>query len=195
LELLEEFVAESQLFEPPPTLMSDYMTYVLSEGQLSLFETAVTHTPIASLDLNQVMITCRQNQLFDGLIYVMNNAFLDYIGPLEEMCENLAKFAYKSVFSDAEIACGNKILLYLSCCLAGRAFPYGQLPPELVDVVPLETYKFMISIRSKDPNNEERFPNLRLFLSFDAQQFLNVICTCSDASLFATSNNGKSLYN
>lgn len=83
LELLEEFVAESQLFEPPPTLMSDYLAYLIAEGQLSLFETAVTHTPISSLDLNQVMITCRQNQLFDGLIYVMNNAFLDYIGPLE----------------------------------------------------------------------------------------------------------------
>lgn len=106
------------------------------------------------------------------------------------MCETLSKFAEKSVFSDSEIALGNKVLLYLSCCLAGRAFPFGQLSPELIDVVPLESYKFMISIKGKDPNGE-RFPNLRVFLRFDAQQFLNVICTCSDAPLFTNSNNGN----
>lgn len=59
LELLEEFVAESQLFDPPPTLVNEYLAYLINEGQLSLFETAVTHIPISSLDLNQVTITCR----------------------------------------------------------------------------------------------------------------------------------------
>lgn len=153
------------------------------------------------------MTTCRQNQLFDGLIYVMNNAFIDYIGPLEvhivnrmfkhlpfqEMCECLAKFAHKSMFSDAEIALGNKVLLYLSSCLAGRAFPVGQLPQELIEVVPLETYKFMISLKPKNPENDEKFPNLRLFLRFDAQQFLNLICTIADIPLFTNQHKGKFL--
>lgn len=149
----------------------------------------------------------RQNQLFEGLIHVMNHAFIDYIGPLEvelfkfalcysnfkELCEALSKFAGKTLLSDFEIALGNKVLLYLSCCLAGRVFPYGsQLPSELVDVVPIETYKFMVSVRSKDPSKQnERFPHLRLFLRFDANQFLNVICTCIDAPLFSNQNNGK----
>jgi hypothetical protein len=52
LELLEEFVADSQLYDPPPTLVNDYLNYLLSEGQFSLYETAVTHIPISSLDLN-----------------------------------------------------------------------------------------------------------------------------------------------
>lgn len=111
----------------------------------------------------------------------------------KEMCEQLAKFVDKSVFSDSEIALGNKILVYLNCCLAGHAFPYGQLPSDLVQVVPMEAYKFMIALKSKNlpDGQEQKFPNLRLFLRFDAQQFLNVIFTCADAPLFTNQNNGR----
>ncbi|KAI6234604.1 hypothetical protein M3Y99_00779100 [Aphelenchoides fujianensis] len=170
MELLEEFVVEGQLFDPPPALIRDYLAYLSAEGQMSLFETAVTRMPIAS------------NQLFDGIIYVMNHALGDYIGPLEEMCENLAGFVHKSV------ALGSKVLLYLSCCLAGRAYPFGSLPAELADVVAIESYRFMVALKSKKPDEDEKYPRLRLFLRFDAQQFLNVICTCADAPLFSGSD-------
>jgi hypothetical protein len=33
-----------------------------------------------------------------------------------------------------------------------------------------------------------RFPNLALLLHFDAHQFLNVICACADAPVFANSD-------
>ncbi|KAI6236515.1 Vacuolar protein sorting-associated protein 8-like protein [Aphelenchoides besseyi] len=192
MELLEEFVIEGQLYEPPADLIRDYLSYLSTENQMSLFETAVTRMPIASLDLHQVITTCRQNQLFDGIIFVMNHVLGDYIGPLEEMCENLSRFVDKSVFSDWEVALGNKVLLYLNCCLAGRAYPYGQLSSELADVVAIESYRYMIALRNKSTNstdtNDEKYPRLQLFLRFDAQQFLNVICTCSDATIFAGSD-------
>ena len=31
-----------------------------------------------------------------------------------------------------QIRLGNKLLVYISCCLAGRAYPYGDIPKEKV---------------------------------------------------------------
>ncbi|KAL3068580.1 hypothetical protein niasHT_030871 [Heterodera trifolii] len=150
LELLEEFVLDSQLDRPPPGLVNDYLAYLLSEGQLPQFEQSVTRLPVDCMDLHQVMTTCLQHQLFDGLCHVMNNAMRDYIGPLKEMCEHMQHTVRKEVLSDCDIAQGNKLLLYLSCCLAGRAYPYGELPDEhLAKTVPLETYKFLVQLRPK----------------------------------------------
>uniref|UniRef100_A0A183BV41 Vps8 domain-containing protein n=1 Tax=Globodera pallida TaxID=36090 RepID=A0A183BV41_GLOPA len=150
LELLEEFVLDGQLDRPPPGLVNDYLAYLLAEGQLPQFEQSVTRLPVECMDLHQVMTTCLHNQLFDGLCHVMNNAMRDYIGPLKEMCEHMHHSVRKEVLSDCDIAQGNKLLLYLSCCLAGRAYPYGELPDEHVaKTVPLETYKFLVQLRPK----------------------------------------------
>uniref|UniRef100_A0A914D570 Vacuolar protein sorting-associated protein 8 central domain-containing protein n=1 Tax=Acrobeloides nanus TaxID=290746 RepID=A0A914D570_9BILA len=196
LELMEEFISEGLLDQPPPALIHDFLSHLIAEGQLSQFESAVTNVPIDRLDIHQVITTCRQNQLFDGIAYVMNNALFDYIGPMEEMFENLRNFADKGLLSDCEIAQGNKLLLYLSCCLAGRGYPHGTLHEHLIEVVPFETYKFMVALHpnkssiptsSADTNGYtiENYPHLRLLLKFDAQQFFNVICTCVDAPIFA----------
>uniref|UniRef100_A0A915CMM3 Vacuolar protein sorting-associated protein 8 central domain-containing protein n=1 Tax=Ditylenchus dipsaci TaxID=166011 RepID=A0A915CMM3_9BILA len=184
LELLDEIISDELLDQPPASLFSQ-------------FELAVTKLPIDRLDIHQVITTCRQNQLFDGIIYVMNHALLDYSTPLEEMFANLQRFVNKEVLSDCEIVQGNKLLLYLNCCLAGRAYPFGYLPENLCELVPMETYKFLIQLRPKSASSLQSnaelasdcsFPNLRLLLKFDARQFLNVICTCGDAPLFANSD-------
>lgn len=115
------------------------------------------------------------------------------------MCENLRQFVNKEVLSDSEIGQGNKLLLYLNCCLAGRAYPFGNLPENMLELVPIETYKFLVQIKKKNFQmnnfenkqqncseiNVESFPNLRLLLKFDTTQFLNVICTCADTPIFA----------
>ncbi|KAI1733179.1 golgi CORVET complex core vacuolar protein 8 domain-containing protein [Ditylenchus destructor] len=196
LELLDEFIVEGQLDAPPPSLVHDYLTHLSSEGQLSQFELSVTKLPIESLDIHQVMTTCKQHQLFDGIIYIMNTALFDYLTPLEEMFSNLQRFYNKEVLSDWEIVQGNKLLLYLNCCLAGRAYLGGYLPENLCELVPIETYKFLIQLRPKSPVGDSStlsgdcmsFPNLRLLLKYDSRQFLNMISSCADAPLFANSD-------
>lgn len=54
------------------------------------------------------------------------------------MLENVATFAAHDVKSDAQIEQGNRLMLYLHCCLAGRAYPYGSLPADQAARVPLE---------------------------------------------------------
>lgn len=113
------------------------------------------------------------------------------------MIDNVATFSGKEVLSDWEVVQGNKLLLYLSCCLTGRAYPWGQLPEHLDEVVPIETYKTLIALRRQSPGphateqNEtlaKNYPNLRVLLKYDAQQFFNVICACADAPVFANSD-------
>nr|CDJ80772.1 Hypothetical protein CBG06265 [Haemonchus contortus] len=185
LESLDEFVLDGTLESPPPALVSAYITHLASEGHFSQLQASVVRFPIQSIDLHYVMSTCRQNGLYDGIIYVMNKALGDYLSPLEEMLSDVSSFAHNEVLSDSEVERGNRLLLYLHCCLAGHAYPYGILPPEQLSTVPLQVYRCITSLKGKDGTSSgESYPYLRLLLLFDAQQFTHVIRTCADAPIF-----------
>ncbi|VDO59335.1 unnamed protein product [Haemonchus placei] len=185
LESLDEFVLDGTLESPPPALVSAYITHLASEGHFSQLQASVVRFPIQSIDLHYVMSTCRQNGLYDGIIYVMNKALGDYLSPLEEMLSDVSSFASNEVLSDSEVERGNRLLLYLHCCLAGHAYPYGLLPPEQLSTVPLQVYRCITSLKGKDgTSSDESYPYLRLLLLFDAQQFTHVIRTCADAPIF-----------
>ncbi|KHN74752.1 Vacuolar protein sorting-associated protein 8 -like protein [Toxocara canis] len=274
-EFLDEVVLDGLLDNPPPSLVSDYLQNLVAEGNFNQFEAAVVRIPIDKQDIHYVMTTCRANRLYDGIIYVCNKALEDYLSPLEEMFENVSAFvdhevlsdcevaqgnklllylqcclagrAYPfgslsndlrsvyfilssifrllntnrlydgiiyvcnkaledylspleemfenvsafvdhEVLSDCEVAQGNKLLLYLQCCLAGRAYPFGSLSNDLVSTLPLQVYRCLVSLKGKDGAAAQvTYPYLRLLLKLDAQQFFNVICTCSDLPLFTAS--------
>lgn len=59
------------------------------------------------------------------------------------------------VLSDCETAQGNKLLLYLQCCLLGQAYPFGNLPYDLAKTLPLKVYRCLTSFRGKDGSNGE----------------------------------------
>ncbi|KAE9421520.1 hypothetical protein Angca_004785 [Angiostrongylus cantonensis] len=133
----------------------------------------------------KVMSTCKQNGLYDGIIYVMNKALGDYISPLEEMLCDVSSFASHEVLSDSEVERGNRLLLYLHCCLAGHAYPFGSLPQEQMSTVPYQVYQCITSLKGKDGVfSNVSYPYLRLLLTFDAQQFTHLLRTCSDAPVF-----------
>ncbi|KAK5986581.1 Vacuolar protein sorting-associated protein 8 [Trichostrongylus colubriformis] len=185
LESLDEFVLDGTLWSPPPALVSAYMNHLASEGHFSQLQASIVRFPIQSIDLHYVMSTCKQNGLYDGIIYVMNKALGDYLSPLEEMLSDVASFASNEVLSDSEVERGNRLLLYLHCCLAGHAYPYGTLPPEQLSTVPVQVYRCITSLKGKDGTSSDvSYPYLRLLLLFDAQQFTHVIRTCADAPLF-----------
>ncbi|VDM43800.1 unnamed protein product [Toxocara canis] len=187
-EFLDEVVLDGLLDNPPPSLVSDYLQNLVAEGNFNQFEAAVVRIPIDKQDIHYVMTTCRANRLYDGIIYVCNKALEDYLSPLEEMFENVSAFVDHEVLSDCEVAQGNKLLLYLQCCLAGRAYPFGSLSNDLVSTLPLQVYRCLVSLKGKDGAAAQvTYPYLRLLLKLDAQQFFNVICTCSDLPLFTAS--------
>lgn len=67
--------------------------------------------------------------------------------------------------TDQQISLGNKLLVYISCCLAGRAYPVGDIPTEQVASVKHEVFKCLTCLHSKDaPDSELSYPYLRSVL-------------------------------
>ncbi|GMR50228.1 hypothetical protein PMAYCL1PPCAC_20423, partial [Pristionchus mayeri] len=193
LEYLDDYILDGALERPPPVIVSDYLSNLINEGHFSQLQSAVVRIPIDCIDLHKVMTTCRQNGLYDGVIYVMNRALGDYLGPLEEMLNTVASFSGRGdLLSDHEVQQGAQLLLYLHCCLAGAAYPIGALPEEQQRTVPVQVYRCITSVHGKESvgrREEGAYPHLRLLLQFDAQQFLHVVCTCADAPLFQSEDN------
>ena len=38
-------------------------------------------------------------------------------------------------FKDSDLSLGNKLLVYISCCLAGQAYPIGTIPEDYAQEV------------------------------------------------------------
>lgn len=90
------------------------------------------------------MKICRQHRLYDGIIFVHNRAILDFVTPLKEMLAEIAKFVdSEQPLSDEAVDLGNKLLVYLSCCLCGHQYPSGDLPEKIREKVTLEAYQFL----------------------------------------------------
>ncbi|CAI2350744.1 unnamed protein product [Caenorhabditis sp. 36 PRJEB53466] len=189
LENLDEYILDGALIDPPPPLVNEYLQHLAAEGHFSQFQAAVVRFPIHTLDLHKVMSICKQNAIYDGIIYVNNKALNDYITPLEDMLAEMRSFADREMFSDSEQILGNKVLVYLNCCLAGMAYPFGALDEEHRKRVPLEAYRCISSFKGKDGGDaDEQYPYLKMLLLYDSQQFLNVVSTCADAELFQMDN-------
>lgn len=187
LEHLDEYVLDGALVDPPPPLVNEYLQHLATEGHFSQFQAAVVRFPIHTLDLHTVMSICKQNSIYDGIIYVNNKALNDYITPLESMLAEMREFAHREMFSDSEQILGNKLLVYLNCCLSGMAYPFGLLDESNQKRVPLETFRCISALKAND-SGEEQYPYLKLLLHYDPQQFLNVVSTCADAELFQLDN-------
>jgi len=43
-----------------------------------------------------------------------------------------------SLFSDSDLSLGNKLLVYISCCLGGQAYPIGTIPADYAQEVKKE---------------------------------------------------------
>ena len=41
-------------------------------------------------------------------------------------------------FKDSDLSLGNKLLVYVSCCLAGQAYPIGTIPEDYAQKVKKE---------------------------------------------------------
>ena len=95
--------------------------------------------------------------------------------PTNEPQQNGYESVTKRMTSN-EIKLGNKLLVYISCCLAGRAYPYGDIPSEMVADVKYAVYSCLTALHTKRCKDGELvYPYLRTLLHFDTQGLLNVL--------------------
>ncbi|XP_041866260.1 vacuolar protein sorting-associated protein 8 homolog isoform X2 [Melanotaenia boesemani] len=183
LESLESYVIASRLGHLPTPVMRDLLAHYHDNGMMDSLERCIVHLDVTSLDIQQVVQVCWQNQLYDAVIYVFNRGMNDYITPMEKLFAVIGPTvkAGKSL-TDEDVVMGNKLLVYISCCLAGRAYPLGDIPEDLVLQVKNQVFEFLIRLHSGDSSSseEEVFPFIHTLLHFDTREFLNVLAMTFD---------------
>ncbi|XP_033606542.1 vacuolar protein sorting-associated protein 8 homolog isoform X2 [Cryptotermes secundus] len=189
LESLEPWILSDHLPLVPPSITQQFVHHYKKQGMLEALEACIVHLDVSSLDIDQVMRLCRTSGLYDAMIHILNRGLRDYVTPLEELMPILqTALATGKQLSDSHIALGNKLLVYISCCLAGRAYPLsGDVPAEDNQRVRHEVFKCLTCLHSKNAaDSEQPYPYLRALLHFDTREFLNVLALAFEEPEFTS---------
>lgn len=120
LELLEPYILQDRLKSISVETMQSFVEHYQRQGWLRRVEQCILHLDVKQLDFDQLVKLCISHQLSSALIYVYNTGLNDYITPLDYLFQTLSESKSK--------ATGLRILLYLTKCLTGQAFPTGNIP-------------------------------------------------------------------
>ncbi|XP_070771676.1 vacuolar protein sorting-associated protein 8 homolog [Enoplosus armatus] len=177
LESLESYIVADRLGHLTTPIMRDLLAHYQGNGMMDSLERCIVHLDVTSLDIQQVVQVCWENQLYDAMIYIFNSGMNDYITPMEKLFAVIGPPLREGRgLTDEEVVMGNKLLVYISCCLAGRAYPLGDIPEDLVVQVKNQVFEFLIRLHSADSSEEEEvFSFIRTLLHFDTREFLNVL--------------------
>ncbi|XP_062286275.1 vacuolar protein sorting-associated protein 8 homolog [Scomber scombrus] len=177
LESLESYIIVDRLGHLTTPIMKDLLAHYHDNGLMNSLERCIVHLDVTNLDIQQVIRVCWENQLYDAMLYVFNRGMNDYITPMEKLFAVIGPpLTEGRSLTDDEVVMGNKLLVYISCCLAGRAYPLGDIPEDLVVQVKNQVFDFLIRLHSADSSEEEQvFPYIHTLLHFDTREFLNVL--------------------
>ncbi|KAI1451966.1 Golgi CORVET complex core vacuolar protein 8-domain-containing protein [Annulohypoxylon moriforme] len=194
LEVLEPYILEKTISTVPPTAVKAMVTHFVSRGWESRLEEVICHMETATLDIDQVTSLCKKHGLYDALIYVWNQALLDYITPLVDLLTLLIPLMQNSSenFMEHEHHGVNavKMFPYLSYTLTGRIYPTGErMQDGVASQAKAELYWFLFSGKSivwpkgsgkifrtqPTQTDEPSFPYLRMILQYDAPSFLSAL--------------------
>ncbi|KFY84186.1 hypothetical protein V500_09518 [Pseudogymnoascus sp. VKM F-4518 (FW-2643)] len=196
LEALEPYILEEEITSVPPIVVKSLVSYYVSEGLESRLEEILCRMETATFDIDQITALCKENNLYDALIYIWTQALGDYIAPLVY----LLKLLVPLVQDGGHLANGQlmddplygvnalKMFPYMSYTLTGRVYPTGQpLTDEQAQKAKSEIYWFLFSgntitwpVGSSKPfltmphvDDEPSFPYLRMILKYDAPSLLS----------------------
>ncbi|CAL8258565.1 unnamed protein product [Lota lota] len=177
LESLESYIISQRLAHLTTPIMKDLLAHYHGNGLMDRLERLIVHLDVTSLDMQQVVQMCWENHLYDAMIYVFNRGMNDYITPLEKLFAEIGPHLREGRhLTNEQVVIGNKLLVYISCSLAGRAYPLGDIPEDLVPQVKNKVFEFLIRLHSAETFEEEEvFPFIRTLLHFDTREFLNVL--------------------
>uniref|UniRef100_A0A8C0MR92 Vacuolar protein sorting-associated protein 8 homolog n=1 Tax=Canis lupus familiaris TaxID=9615 RepID=A0A8C0MR92_CANLF len=177
LECLEPYILSDKLVGMTPQVMKDLIVHFQDKKLMENVEALIVHMDITSLDIQQVVLMCWENRLYDAMIYVYNRGMNEFISPMEKLFRVIAPpLNAGRTLTDEQVVMGNKLLVYISCCLAGRAYPLGDIPEDLVPLVKNQVFEFLIRLHSAEASPEEEiYPYVRTLLHFDTREFLNVL--------------------
>lgn len=118
------------------------------------------------LDLHQVLTISKKAKLYRAQIYLNANALCDFTAPLVDLIPLI----------NCEANLGNHLLVYISSCLAGRGYPTGEIPENLVQNVKHDVLRCLTAYHSVQSNdNELPYPCMRALLQYSVRETINVL--------------------
>lgn len=180
LRSLSNQILDGKLSYVNPAIVKELVGQFAERKRFVDLEGMIVRLDITCLDIHQVMTLCWKQGLYDAIIYIHNRAFNEYVAPLEQFLEKLqAGIASGKPLTDKEILLGNKILVYISCCLSGRFFSNFDLTEDRKEKIRKDTVACLTKFKSesKEPgtNKTSIYPHLKTLLYFDTREFLNVL--------------------
>ncbi|KAG8432642.1 hypothetical protein GDO86_017043 [Hymenochirus boettgeri] len=176
LACLEPYLLRDQLPGLTAHVMKDLLLHFQDRGQMETVEACIVHMDITSLDIQNIVQMCWEHRLYDAMIYVYQRTN-DFLHPWRKLFNSIsAPINSGKSLTDEQVVMGNKLLVYISSSLAGRAYPLGDVPEDLVPLVKNQVFEFLIRLHSTDATQEEGvYPYIRTLLHFDTREFLNVL--------------------
>ena len=193
LETLESYILEGRITSIPPIIIKTLILHFTSLEQESRLEEMICHLDTTTMDIDQVTTLCKQQNLYDALIYVWNRALGDYITPMIDLLSLLKPIVHGQELQNGDSIYGVnalKVFPYLSYTLTGRIYPTGELLSDaeamaakaavyyflfLGRVITWPRQGGMPFLTKIDGTSEQSFPYLRLILQFDAPSFLSAL--------------------
>ena len=89
-------------------------------------------------------------------------------------------------YTEQDIKLGHVLLVFISCCMAGRAYPVGEIDTDLKVKVKHQIFTCLTCLHSKRAAEDEPpYPYLRTLLEFNTQELLNVLSLAFEESEFS----------
>lgn len=194
IETLESFILDEDIKVLPPTVIKDLVLHYTNKSWHKRLEELIYHLDPRTMDLDQITTLCKQNNLYDALIYVWNQALGDYTTLLSDLLSIFERQENNDSYADLplrtkQLATASRIFPYLSYILTGRIYPTGKdIDEERGTIAKAEVYAFFFSGSGNTLPNSNRsnptqikadtdipFPNLLRILDFDASSFLSML--------------------
>lgn len=196
LKRLEPFILDGRIHAIPPRITQCLIAMHQENGDLNKAERVIWHIDPDCLDVDQAIALCRNNHLYDALIYVYTRSLHDYVTPVAELLDVIRTIqksrrsrglSSRSTPDDLKIIAmgAYKVYLYLADVLSGLVFPSQQtMPPEEAFQAKNDIYGFLFSLfetgqlilASEEENvSDPTYPYVRLLLGFDSEAFLHAL--------------------
>ncbi|OCF44910.1 hypothetical protein I317_01189 [Kwoniella heveanensis CBS 569] len=142
---LEPYIFSGRLRKIPPNVTQGLIAMHEQKGELDLAETVIWNVDPMSLDINQAIVLCEGNGLWDAMIHVYTRAMKDYIAPLVKLIGVVRDIQHHRLRRPMLVVVeggggggGNeelapnayKLYAYIEATLSGVSYPSGEPLPE-----------------------------------------------------------------